>query len=159
MALAAPPEFETGTAEFTYGFSARVSRNLQLPPNTGRIERRERAGSLVSRRFGFLKISGTDSRHYREIQFLWKQFPPRLPASPKLIPAVERRKIREQGGRPSSSCRRTIHTRYIPAVTSLPPSASLSLFLSPLHSRSPFFPLFFVLSRAFGALRAALVGV
>ena len=139
----------------TGGSRSRVSRNLQSAGNTGRIEAAAERFPLLPRRFGFLEISGTDSRHYREIQFLWKQFPPRLPASrnsswPR---TVERRKIREQGDPVVvvSSCRRRrAGVPYTP-VTSPRSRLVLSLFLlffSTLHGS----PLLLVCSLFFFAL-------
>lgn len=94
----------------------------------GRDEsKRDRRFPLLSTRFGFLEICATDSRHYREIQFLWKQFPP-LPAAgfTNLIP---RQKIREQGARrSSSSSSSSFHTHP------LHPRGHVSFYLAPSHS-------------------------
>lgn len=94
----------------------------------GRDEsKRDRRFPLLSTRFGFLEICATDSRHYREIQFLWKQFPP-LPAAgfTNLIP---RRKIREQGARrSSSSSSSSFHTHP------LHPRGHVSFYLAPSRS-------------------------
>lgn len=129
---------------------SRVRRNLQSPAIREESKRDHRF-PLLSRRFGFLEISRTDSRHYREIQFLWKQFPPRLPASRNSSQPAERRKIREQG-RPvvvvPAFHTHPLHPRghvslypfssFIPLGSVLPLTRSLffSLFSSVPHSRS-----------------------
>lgn len=115
----------------------------------GRDEsKRDRRFPLLSTRFGFLEICATDSRHYREIQFLWKQFPPRLPAS-RISSRGEKFVNKAPDGRRRRRRRRSIHTRYIPAVTSrfisflLAPSLPrlVSFFVCSLF----FFPSFFFL--------------
>lgn len=110
----------------------------------GRDEsKRDRRFPLLSTRFGFLEICATDSRHYREIQFLWKQFPPRLPAS-RISSRGEKFVNKAPDGRRRRRRRRSIHTRYIPAVT----SRFISFLLAPSRSTRLFFrlqPLFFPL--------------
>lgn len=167
MTLSVSVKFGTGAVEFTYEFSRVYRETYSCRPIRDESNERRHRGRESKRASPFLfpgvLVSWKSLKLIRPIivksNFSGSNFhlSYRLPETHPA--AVERRKIREQGGRSSSLYQSSIHTRYIPAVTSLPFSSSLpglSALLVPLW-QSLFSTLFLRLSRTFG-VSGALVG-